>query len=111
MLRLTYREAVVSAWVSDAVRGGRTDGRRVVLLCEPLAVRRISARESWSLQQRQASSGRVHVRGDAERTHAEGSAFPGRTCGGRDTHHTRCVHTDRDEEVLRCVLTQRRGSG
>lgn len=111
LLRLTYGEAVVSPWVSDAVSGGRADGRGVVLLCEPLAVWCISARESWSLQQRQASPGRVHMRGDAERTHAEGSAFPGRTCGRRDTHHTRCVHADGDEEVLRRVLAQRRGSG
>lgn len=111
LLRLTYGEAVVSPWVSDAVSVGRADGRGVVLLCKPLTVWCICARESWSLQQWQASPGRVHMCGDAERTDAEGSAFPGRTCGRRDTHHTRCVHTDGDEKVLRCVLTQRRGSG
>jgi len=94
---------VVSPRVRDAERGradrrvARVRERRWLVMRYPVAVLRLHARK-LALQHRNAATGRVQVRRDAQRADAEGARLPGRT------HR----HAEGDEEVLARVL---RGSG
>ena len=106
---------MIPSLIGDAVRGGRADRcvswvgqSRTLMVCDPLAV--LSLPGELPLQQWDASSGRVDVRGNAQRTDAECAGLPRWAHGSRYAHHAWRVHTDGDEEVLSYMLAQRCGS-
>lgn len=95
-------------------RGGGRVLRRVVSVAGPRAALGLArSAGELALEQRDgpagaAAAGRVQVRGDTERAHAEGAALSGRAARARHRHDEGGRHAERDEEVL-AVMMLRKG--